>query len=62
MIYGTKNNENPRFSGGQPDSTDLFVYHVNHNCAIRDLRDYLSENNINNSDVRIDATKHRKSS
>ena len=52
---------NSRFSGGQRYSTDLFIYHVNHNCTIRDLKDYLSENNINNSDVRIDITSHEAS-
>ena len=61
VVYGTKNIGNSRFSGGQRDSTDLFVYHVNHKCTIRDLRDLLSENNINNRDVRIDITSHEAS-
>ena len=61
VVYGTKNIGNSGFSGGQRDSTDLFVYHVNHKCTIRDLRDFLSENNINNRDVRIDITSHEAS-
>ena len=61
VVYGTKNISNSLFSGGQRDSTDLFVYHVNHKCTIRDLRDLLSENNINNRDVRIDITSHEAS-
>ena len=54
VVYGTKNIGNSRFSV-------LFAYHVNHKCTIRDLRDLLSENIINNRDVRIDITSHEAS-
>ena len=32
VVYGTKNVADSRFNGGQRESTDLFVYHVNHSA------------------------------
>ena len=60
-IYGTRNAPHSRISGNQlvkPKLCDLFVSHINGDATLYDIREYISENGINVSNMRIDITSH----
>ena len=62
VVYGTRRTTDSRISDG-PQSTgeskcDLFVYHVPHRSTVSGLRGYLTDNNIDTGDLRIDITSH----
>ena len=62
-IYGTRNAPHSRINGNQlvkPKLYDLFVSHINGDATLYDIREYISENGINVSNMRIDITKKKK--
>ena len=42
----------------KPKLCDLFVSHINGDATLYDIREYISENGINVSNMRIDITSH----